>query len=83
LRPLPFPGADRLVTLGDLVSGYGWTSPGFVTAPEVVAYARDARSFQSLGGYAYVLLSELSGVVFQSYLAYFRIFSETSERRVP
>jgi predicted permease len=61
LQPLPFPDADRLVTLGDLVSGFGWTSPGFVTAPEVMAYSRDTRSFQSLGGYAYVSY-ELAGV---------------------
>ena len=54
LQPLHFPDADRLVTLGDLVSGFNWTSPGFVSAPEVVTYQRDARSFQSLGGYTYV-----------------------------
>ena len=61
LQPLPFPAPDRLVTLGDLVSEFNWASPGFVTAPEVLTYARDTRSFESLGGYAYVNY-ELSGV---------------------
>ena len=64
LRPLPFPGASRLVTLGDTVSGghmgeHG--DPGWVTAPEVVTYQRDTRSFESLGGYTSVSY-ELSGV---------------------
>jgi predicted permease len=54
LQPLHFPDADRLVTLGDLVSGFNWSSPGWVSAPEVVTYQRDTRSFQSLGGYTYV-----------------------------
>ena len=54
LQPLHFPDPDRLVTLGDLVSGFNWSSPGFVSAPEVVTYQRDTRSFQSLGGYTYV-----------------------------
>jgi predicted permease len=61
LQPLPFPAAGRLVTLGDLVSGFSWTSPGFVSAPEVVTYQRDTRSFQSLGAYTYGSY-ELSGV---------------------
>jgi predicted permease len=54
LRPLPFPHADRLVTLGDQVEGTNWghTDPGPVTGPEVITYARDTRSFESLGGYA-------------------------------
>jgi predicted permease len=53
LRPLPFPNAGRLVTLGDQVSGTDWghQDPGPVTAPEVVTYQRDTRSFSSLGGY--------------------------------
>jgi putative ABC transport system permease protein len=54
LRPLPFPDASRLVTLGDQLSGgqmgqHG--DPGWVTAPEVVTYQRNTRSFQSLGGF--------------------------------
>ena len=53
LRPLPFPHADRLVTLGDQVEGTNWgqTDPGPVTGPEVLTYARDTRSFESLGGW--------------------------------
>ena len=45
LRPLPFPQADRLVTLGDQVSGTDWGQhdQGPVTAPEVVVYPRDTR----------------------------------------
>jgi predicted permease len=62
LRPLPFPNANRLVTLGDQVSGTGWGQhdSGPVTGPEVVVYPRDTRSFESLGGYGFVNL-ELSG----------------------
>jgi hypothetical protein len=64
LRPLPFPDASRLVTLGDQVSGgqmgeHG--DPGWVTAPEVVTYQRDTLSFQSLGGFG-LEGYELSGV---------------------
>src|ERR1700723_3650600 len=53
LRPLPFPDPSRLVTVGDQVSGTDWgrRDAGPVTAPEVVIYPRDMRSFQSLGGY--------------------------------
>jgi predicted permease len=53
LRPLPLPQADRLVTLGDQVEGTDWghRDPGPVTGPEVITYARDTRSFESLGGY--------------------------------
>ena len=61
LHPLHFPDADRLVTLGDLVSGFGWIAPGFVTPPDVVAYSQNTHSFQSLDGYTYVKY-ELSGV---------------------
>src|SRR3984885_8291932 len=63
LRPLPFPNANRLVTLGDQLSGTDWGQhdSGPVTGPEVVAYPRDTRSFQSLGGYAGVNF-ELSGI---------------------
>ncbi|HEY6847504.1 MAG TPA: ABC transporter permease [Terracidiphilus sp.] len=63
LRPLPFPNAERLVTLGDQLNGQDWgkQDPGLVTAPEVVVYPRDTHSFQSLGGYGYSL-DELSGI---------------------
>ncbi len=63
LRPLPFPNADRLVTLGDQVSGTNWGKhdSGPVTGPEVVIYPRDTRSFQSLGGYVFTNF-ELSGI---------------------
>jgi MacB-like periplasmic core domain len=63
LRPLPFPQASRLVTLGDQVSGTNWgeQDPGPVTGPEVVTYPRDTRSFESLGGYGF-LSFELSGI---------------------
>ncbi len=49
LRPLPFPSPDRLVTLGDQVSGTDWGQhdSGPVTGPEVVVYPRDTRSFES------------------------------------
>ena len=55
LRPLPFPQADRLVTLGDQLSGTNWGQhdPGPVTGPEVLIYPRETRSFESLGGYAW------------------------------
>lgn len=63
LRPLPFPESNRLVTLGDQVSGTDWGQhdPGPVTGPEVVIYPRDTRSFQSLGGYGFTNY-ELSGI---------------------
>jgi predicted permease len=62
LRPLPFPNADRLVTLGDHVSNTNWGEhdPGPVTGPEVVTYPRDTRSFEFLGGMGDVGF-ELSG----------------------
>jgi predicted permease len=63
LRPLPFPSPDRLVTLGDQVSGTDWGQhdSGPVTGPEVVVYPRDTRSFEALGGYGYSGF-ELSGL---------------------
>ena len=63
LRPLPFPNANQLVTLGDQVSGMSWgeRDAGLVTGPEVVSYTRDTHSFASLGGYAFVRY-ELSGI---------------------
>jgi predicted permease len=63
LRPLPFPQADRLVTLGDQVSNTNWgkQDAGPVTGPEVVIYPRDTRSFENLGGYGFTSF-ELSGI---------------------
>jgi predicted permease len=63
LRPLPFPNANRLVTLGDQVSGTNWGQhdSGPVTGPEVVTYPRDTNSFESLGGYGFMSF-ELSGI---------------------
>ncbi|WP_058188337.1 ABC transporter permease [Terracidiphilus gabretensis] len=55
LRPLPFPGSDRLVTLGDHVNGTDWGQhdPGPVTAREVNTYIQNTHSFESLGGFGY------------------------------
>lgn len=63
LRPLPFPDAGSLVTLGDQVSGTDWGrhDAGYATAPEVLVYPSDTRSFQSLGGYSFGV-RELSGI---------------------
>jgi len=63
LRPLPFPNANRLVTLGDQVSGTDWGThdAGYATGPEVVIYPRDTRSFENLGGYGFMNF-ELSGI---------------------
>ncbi len=51
LRPLPFPQADRLVTLGDQVNFANWGKheKGTVTPPEAVIYERELHSFSSLG----------------------------------
>ena len=59
LRPLPFPHAERLVVLSDILQG-GNGEVG-VTAPDIRAYTRDTRSFEALGGYQPVGY-ELSGV---------------------
>jgi len=63
LRPLPFPNSDRLVTLGDQVSGtsLGSHGAGPVTGPEIIAYTRDTHSFTELGGYSHKTF-ELSGI---------------------
>src|ERR1700679_185148 len=63
LRPLPFPNANHLVTLGDQVSGTDWGQhdPGPVNRPEVVTYPRDTRSFEYLGGFGFANF-ELSGI---------------------
>lgn len=56
LRPLPFPHADQLVTLGDQVNFTNWgkQEQGPVTPAEVVTYERELQSFSSLGGYGIV-----------------------------
>jgi predicted permease len=61
LRPLPFPQANRLVTLGDHFWGMNNQVPGPVSPPEGVSYQRELQSFSSLGGYRYQDFS-LSGV---------------------
>ena len=63
LRPLPFPNANRLVTLGDQLSGTDWGQhdSGPVTGPEVITYPRDTRSFEYLGGFGFANF-ELSGI---------------------
>src|SRR4029079_13519043 len=50
LRPLPFPGHDRLVLLGDIPEGVGQEqgAPG-VTAPAGKIYLRATPVFSSLG----------------------------------
>ena len=62
LRPLPFPGPDRLVTLGDVLEGSDCASCAQygVTAPDIRNYMRDTQSFSHLGGYRGRLF-ELSG----------------------
>ena len=62
LRPLPFPGSSRLVSLGDIFQGGDSGSSSFVavTAAEIRAYIRDTHSFESLGGYSSTTY-ELSG----------------------
>jgi predicted permease len=63
LRPLPFPQANQLVTLGDQAAGFlmGKRDPGWVTGPEVLTYQREQTSFSSLGGFGFEHLN-LSGV---------------------
>jgi predicted permease len=53
LRPLPFPGPDRLVVLGDILEGsdYAFRAQPRVTAPDIRNYMRDTHSFSNLGGY--------------------------------
>jgi predicted permease len=62
LRPLPFPDADRLVILGDVLEGSRCASctQSSVTAPDIRNYMRDTESFSHLGGYRQRLF-ELSG----------------------
>ncbi len=53
LRPLPFPHADRLFVLADILQGadIGGNGEVGVTAPDIRNYMRDTQSFTSLGGY--------------------------------
>jgi putative ABC transport system permease protein len=53
LRPLPFPQPGRLVVLSDILENatLGSNGESGVTAPEIVTYERDTRSFAGLGGY--------------------------------
>ncbi|MFZ0286918.1 MAG: ABC transporter permease [Terriglobales bacterium] len=53
LRPLPFPHPEKLVALSDIIQGaeVGGNGEAGVTAPDIQAYTRDTRSFESLGGY--------------------------------
>jgi putative ABC transport system permease protein len=63
LRPLPFADPDTLVTMGDQLESAGadaLPAPG-VTAPEIIAYGRDAKGFSGLGGYTQASY-ELSGI---------------------
>src|ERR1700684_515872 len=63
LRPLPFPHPETLVQLADMIKGADVQGNGEagVTAPDIEAYTRDTRSFESLGGYAPTGY-ELSGI---------------------
>jgi putative ABC transport system permease protein len=63
LRPLPFPHPDRLVVLGDHVSGTNWGlhDQGPVTPREVVTYARETTAFTGLGGYGMKTVELASG----------------------
>jgi hypothetical protein len=53
LRPLPFPDAEHLVILGDVLEGSHCASctHATVTAPDIRNYMRDTQSFNHLGGY--------------------------------
>jgi putative ABC transport system permease protein len=63
LRPLPFPQADRVVSLADTLQGVnvGGDDEVGVTAPDIRAYTRDTRGFENLGGYRSGS-DELSGI---------------------
>jgi predicted permease len=62
LRPLPFPNPEKLVFLGDILSGVHQLESGApsVTAPGVLTYIRDTHEFSSLGAYR-TSIYELSG----------------------
>ena len=54
LRPLPFPHAEQLVSLGDILQGTNLGGNGGdagVTAQDIGNYTRDTRAFEALGGY--------------------------------
>jgi putative ABC transport system permease protein len=53
LRPLPFSQPNRLVVLSDILENakLGNNNETGVTAPEILTYERETRSFASLGGY--------------------------------
>jgi putative ABC transport system permease protein len=62
LRPLPFPGQDRLMIFGDQLEGAGsQLGTPSVPAPEFVTYSRQVTSFSSLGAYQQTGY-ELSGI---------------------
>lgn len=63
MRPLPFPDSARLVVLADRLIGANLDGNGDAgtTAPDIRAYTRDTRSFDSLGGYGFAAY-ELSGI---------------------
>jgi putative ABC transport system permease protein len=64
LRPLPFPRSEELVQISDVIQGAedaGGNGEVGVTAPDIQAYTRDTRSFESLGGYRQTKY-ELSGM---------------------
>jgi predicted permease len=62
LRRLPFPDPGRLVVVSDVLQGVtaGTNGEVGVTGPDVLAYIRNTKSFDSLGGYV-VAPYELSG----------------------
>ena len=62
LRRLPFPDPGRLVVVSDVLQGVSAGNNGEVgvSGPDVAAYIRNTKSFDSLGGYV-VAPYELSG----------------------
>ncbi|HEY1901111.1 MAG TPA: ABC transporter permease [Terracidiphilus sp.] len=62
LRPLPFPDPGQLMVLSDRLAGADLSGNGEagVTVPDIRTYARDTKSFASLGGYTFAAY-ELSG----------------------
>jgi len=62
LRPLPFPDPERLVVLADRLEGADLSGDGEAgtTVPDIIAYTRDSKSFDAIGGYTFSAY-ELSG----------------------
>jgi predicted permease len=62
LRPLPFPDPSSLMVLSDRLEGADLSGNGEagVTVPDIIAYTRDTKSFDALGGYQFSAY-ELSG----------------------